>query len=169
MDENLDKKIDNINRIINIYQKHKIKIYFLIAALLTISFSYIFFNIFQENKNNLVSEKYIEAGLYLAKDDKLKSKRLFEEIINEKNKFYSLLSLNALIEKNLEKDVEKILRYFEIIETMNNSSEQKDLITLKKGLYLINNLKQKEGYQLLKNLVEKNSALKSLALEILNK
>ena len=45
----------------------------------------------------------------------------------------------------------------------------KDLITLKKGLYLINNLKQKEGYQLLKNLVEKNSALKSLALEILNK
>ncbi len=169
MDENLDKKIDNINRIINIYQKHKIKIYFLIAALLTISFSYIFFNIFQENKNNLVSEKYIEAGLYLAKDDKLKSKRLFEEIINEKNKFYSLLSLNALIEKNLEKDVEKILRYFEIIETMNNSSEQKDLITLKKGLYLINNLKQKEGYQLLKNLVEKNSVLKSLALEILNK
>tara|TARA_B100000941_G_scaffold77065_1_gene52550 strand:+ start:1629 stop:2138 length:510 start_codon:yes stop_codon:yes gene_type:complete len=169
MDENLDKKIDNINRIINIYQKHKIKIYFLIAALLTISFSYIFFNIFQENKNNLVSEKYIEAGLYLAKDDKLKSKRLFEEIINEKNKFYSLLSLNTLIEKNLEKDVEKILRYFEIIETMNNSSEQKDLITLKKGLYLINNLKQKEGYQLLKNLVEKNSVLKSLALEILNK
>ena len=169
MDENLDKKTDNVNRFINIYQKHKIKIYFLITALLTISFSYIFFNIFQENKNNLVSEKYIEAGLYLAKDDKLKSKRLFEEIINEKNKFYSLLSLNTLIEKNLEKDVEKILRYFEIIETMNNSSEQKDLITLKKGLYLINNLKQKEGYQLLKNLVEKNSVLKSLALEILNK
>ena len=80
-----------------------------------------------------------------------------------------MLSLNTLIEKNLVTDVEKILKYFKIIETMNNSSQQKDLIILKKGLYLINNLKEKEGIQLLKNLVEKNSTLKPIALEILNK
>ena len=150
MDENLDKKTSYINKIANIYQKHKIKIYLLIATILTISFSYIFFKIYEDNKNNLVSEKYIEAGLYLAKDDKIRSKKLFEEIIYEKNKFYSLLSLNTLIEKNLVTDVE-------------------DLIILKKGLYLINNLKEKEGIQLLKNLVEKNSTLKPIALEILNK
>ena len=169
MDENLDKKTSYINKIANIYQKHKIKIYLLIATILTISFSYIFFKIYEDNKNNLVSEKYIEAGLYLAQDDKIRSKKLFEEIIYEKNKFYSLLSLNTLIEKNLVTDVEKILKYFKIIETMNNSSQQKDLIILKKGLYLINNLKEKEGIQLLKNLVEKNSTLKPIALEILNK
>ena len=168
MDENLDKKTSYINKIANIYQKHKIKIYLLIATILTISFSYIFFKIYEDNKNNLVSEKYIEAGLYLAKDDKIRSKKLFEEIIYEKNKFYSLLSLNTLIEKNLVTDVEKILKYFKIIETMNNSSQQKDLIILKKGLYLINNLKEKEGIQLLKNLVEKNSTLKPIAYESLD-
>ena len=169
MDENLDKKINNTNKFINIYHKHKIKIYFLIATVLTISFSFIFFNIYQENKNELVSEKYIEAGLYLAKDDVIKSKELFEEIINEKNRFYSLLSLNTLIEKNLVTDTEKVLNYFEIIESINYSNEQKDLITFKKALYLIKNSKDKDGIQLLKNLIEKNSALKSLAKEILNK
>ena len=169
MDENLDKKKDNSNRFVNIYQKNKIKIYFLIATTLIISFSYIFFNIYQDYKNNLVSEKYIEAGLYLAQDDKIRSKKIFEEIIYEKNKFYSLLSLNILIEKNLVTNVEKTLKYFEIIETLNYSGQQKDLITLKKALYLINNLKEKDGIQLLKNLVEKNSDLKPIALEILNK
>ena len=169
MDENLDKKINNTNKFIYIYHKHKIKIYFLIATVLTISFSFIFFNIYQENKNELVSEKYIEAGLYLAKDDVIKSKELFEEIINEKNRFYSLLSLNTLIEKNLVTDTEKVLNYFEIIESINYSNEQKDLITFKKALYLIKNSKDKDGIQLLKNLIEKNSALKSLAQEILNK
>ena len=169
MDENLDKKKDNSNKFVNIYQKNKIKIYFLIATTLIISFSYIFFNIYQDYKNNLVSEKYIEAGLYLAQDDKIGSKKLFEEIIYEKNKFYSLLSLNILIEKNLVNDVEKTLEYFKIIETLNYSGQQKDLITLKKALYLINNLKEKDGIQLLKNLVEKNSDLKPIALEILNR
>ena len=95
MDENLDKKTNNTYNLINIYDKHKIKIYFLIALILSVTLSSIFYNIYQENKNNLVSEKYIEAGLYLAKDDKTKSKELFEEIIYEKNSFYSLLSLNT--------------------------------------------------------------------------
>ena len=169
MDENLDKKTNNTYNLINIYDKHKIKIYFLIALILSVILSSIFYNIYQENKNNLVSEKYIEAGLYLAKDDKTKSKELFEEIIYEKNSFYSLLSLNTLIEKNLVTDTKKVLNYFEIIESINYSKEQKDLIIFKKGLYLIKNSKDKDGFQLLKNLIEKDSVLKPLAKEVLNK
>ena len=169
MDENLDKKNNHNNKFVNIYQKNKIKIYFLIVTTLIISFSYIFFNIYQDNKNNLVSEKYIAAGLYLAKDDKKKSKELFEEIIYEKNRFYSLLSLNTVIEKNLVKDTKKVLNYFEIIESINYPKEQKDLIIFKKGLFLIKNSKNKDGIQLLENLIEKDSALKQIAKEILNK
>lgn len=168
MDENLDKT-NNTNKVFSIYHKHKIKIYFLIATILIISFSSIFFNIYRDNKNNLVSEKYIEAGLFLAKDDKTKSKELFEEIIYEKNKFYSLLSLNTLIEKNLVTDTEKVLNYFEIIESMNYSNEQKDLIIFKKSLYLIKNSNDKNGIQLLEDLIERDSIFKSLAKEILNK
>ena len=169
MDEDLNKNTIHNNKLINIYNNHKIKIYFLIVVILTLCLSNIFFNIHQNNKNDLASEKYIEAGLYLAKGDEIRSKELFEEVIYKKNKFYSLLSLNTLIEKNLVTDTEQILKYFEIIESMKNSNEQKDLIILKKGLYLINSSKEIEGIQLLKSLVEKNSALRHLALEILNK
>ena len=108
----------------------------------------------------MVSEKYIEAGLYLAKDDKIKSKELFEEIIYEKNSFYSLLSLNTLIEKNLVTDTKKVLNYFEIIESINYSKEQKDLITFKKGLYLIKNSKDKDLLDA--DLIAKNSKLGEL-------
>ena len=45
---------------------------------------------------------------------------------------------------------------------MKNSNEQKDLIILKKGLYLINSSKEIEGIQLLKSLVEKTQLLDTL-------
>ena len=89
MDEDLNKNTIHNNKLINIYNKHKIKIYFLIVVILTLCLSNIFFNIHQNNKNDLASEKYIEAGLYLAKGDKIRSKELFEEVIYKKNKFYS--------------------------------------------------------------------------------
>ena len=88
-------------------------------------FHYIFYNIYQDNKNNLVSEKYIEAGLYLAKDDKTKSKKLFEEIIYEKNKFYSSIIFKYLNRKKFSYRYEKILKYFKIIETINYSKNKK--------------------------------------------
>ena len=41
-----------------------------------------------KKKMNLISEKYIQAGLYLSSNDKLKSKKIYKEIILSKNKFY---------------------------------------------------------------------------------
>ena len=64
-----------------------------------------------------------------------------------KNQFYSLLSLNTILEKDLEQDFEKIMNYFEIVENLGHSKEKKDLILLKKALYLIDNSKKKEGKQ----------------------
>ena len=39
-------------------------------------------------------------------------KILFEEIILSKNKFYSILALNTILEKKLEKDKNKIIKIF---------------------------------------------------------
>ena len=86
-----------------------------------------------------------------------------------KNQFYSLLSLNTILEKNLEQDFEKIMNYFEIVENLGHSKEKKDLILLKKALYLIDNSKKKEGNNILNNLISNDSAFKSLAEDILKK
>ena len=41
-----------------------------------------------EKKNNkLISEKYVQAGLYLASNDKEKAKDYYNDIILSKNKF----------------------------------------------------------------------------------
>ena len=78
------------------------------------------------------------------------------------------MSLNRIIENNLEKNEEKILNYFRIVESLSHSKDQDDLLILKKGLFLIKSSKITEGKKLLKKIVESNSNYKSLAVDLLN-
>ena len=107
--------------------------------------------------------------MYLAEKKKKDAKDLYEEIILSENKFYSILALNIIIEKKLVDDNEKILNYFKIVENLNHSNDQKDLLAFKKALYFIKISKNQEGELLLKNLIDKNSKLKILAEETLKK
>ena len=169
MEQNLNKKVELKDKLIVFYKENKLKIYFLISILIIIFVATIFINLNNEKKNNLISEKYIQAGLYLASDDKEKSSNLYKEIIFSKNKFYSALSLYTILEKNLETDKNKILDYFEVVEKLIKSKAQKDLLTFKKALYLIKISNIQEGNDLLTSLVTSNSELKNIAEEILSK
>ena len=122
-----------------------------------------------EKKNNLISEKYIQAGLLLSSGNIEISKNIYEEIILSENKFYSILALNTILEKNLENDKNKVLNYFKILENIKKSEEMLDLITFKKALYLIKSSDVKNGNDLLKKLIDKNSKLKSISQEIIIK
>ena len=167
MDQNTEKKLEEKNNILNFYKNHKIKIYFMVFILLTIIITLIFFN-YKNNKSNvIIAEKYIEAGLYLASNKNDKAKIIYEEIILSKNKFYSILALNTIIEKKLILDKSKILEYFDILQNRVSSKSSYDLIILKKALYLMNEMELQEGKDLLKNLEINNSSLKSIAKELL--
>ena len=120
-----------------------------------------------QTNNILIAEKYVQAGLQLSANKKEKAKNLFEEIILSKNKFYSILSLNSIIENGLINDKNKILNYFEILQDINNSDEKKDLIAFKKALYLIKLSERDKGEKLLKDLIKKNSQFKILAEEVI--
>ena len=100
---------------------------------------------------------------------KNKAYKIYREIIEDKNKFYSILSLNTVLEKNLEPNKEIILSYFRILEKMSISKDQKDILILKKSLYFMDQSNKVEGEKLLKSLINSNSTLKSIAEEILNK
>lgn len=168
MEQNLNNKVELKDKLFSFYDSNKLKIYAFLGILLIIVISAISFNLISKKKNMLISEKYVQANLYLAINETQKSKIIYEEIISSKNNFYSILALNAILEKNLETDSSKILGYFEIIEKLNkSSSEQTDLIILKKALYLIKGASPQEGKQLLKNLIEKDSKFKFLAEEII--
>ena len=167
MEQSLENKSVFKNKLINFYNLNKFKIYTFIIILVLTLISFIFLKNYNEKKNILLAEKYIEAGLNLTSEDKEVAKKIYQEIILSKNKFYSILALNSIIEKNLINDKEKILEYFNLLEKSAHSENQKDLIILKKALYLMKNSEVQESENLLKELVNKDSHIRKLAEELL--
>ncbi len=166
MEQKSENKLETKDKWFNLYSQNK-KIIFIFLTILTISIiSVIFFQNYKKNQNILAAEKYVKAQIQLS-IDKNNAKNLLEEVILSKNKFYSILALNTIIEKKLFDDPVKILKYFEVIEEIKYSEEKKDLITFKKALYLFKISKKEEGNDLLNILIKKNSRIKNLAEEII--
>ena len=167
MDKTEENKIEIRDKIINLFNNNKAKIYTFILILVTSLVLFSFLKVYNEKKNIIAAEKYIEAGIYLASNKKKDAAtKIYEEIILSGNKFYSILALNTVIEKNLILDKDKILKYFEILEESISTKNQKDLIFLKKAIYLIKNSDIQRGNKILKKLIEENSSLKVLAQEL---
>ena len=169
MEENIEKKQELKSRLIHFFDKNKFKFFILISLIVIAIFALSLFQINVKKKNSLIAEKYIQAGIYLANKKNADAKLIFEEIIESKNKFYSILSLNTILEKKLLIDKKKILMLFKKIEKIKTTQEQRDLIKFKKALFFINNSEFEEGKKLLQEIVDSKSGLKFLAEEIISK
>ena len=168
MEESTDKNLKANNKVIKLIKDNKSRIIYLFIILIFIGTIFTYLEINNNNKNNLIAEKYVQAGIHLAAKEYNESKIIYNDIIQSKNKFYSILSLNNIIENDLEPEEEKILKYFEIIEKINITKDQKDLLEFKKSLYLIKISKFQEGNKLLKKIIESESKFKSLAEDIIS-
>ena len=169
MEQNINNKIELKDKIITIYRTNKLKIYGFLCILIIVLISAIFFAIQSEKKNNIVAEKYVKAGLFLAENQIEQSIKLYEEIIFSKNKFYSILALQTILEEDLITEKKRILNYFQTIENQTKTEEQHDLIIFKKALYLIKISNVKDGNDLLEKLISNDSKFKFLAKEVLKK
>tara|TARA_B100000161_G_C33435845_1_gene362361 strand:- start:217 stop:726 length:510 start_codon:yes stop_codon:yes gene_type:complete len=167
MEQNLEKKIDFKEKLFFFFTKNKLKLIISFFLILSIGVFLIFFKFNSEKKNNLISEQFIQAGINLDLNKTELSKKIYSEIIFKKNKFYSVLALNIILEKKLETDENTILSYFKIIENLKLPKEKKDLVTLKKALFLIEKSKTTEANKILNNLIENDSKFKDVAQEIL--
>jgi len=166
MENEIKDKNNLIEKSVNILKKKKkllFSILFIIIAILSVI---IFLNYYQNNQNEKISEQYIKAGIHLSSKDNEKSKLIYKEIIFSKNKFYSILALNNIIENNLEENSDEILKLFEIIENINITTEQKNLVKLKKALYFKKISRDTDGNKLLKEIIADNSIWKEAAMEI---
>ena len=161
-----EKEINSLEKIENFVGKNKniLLIILTLTVFALIGISY--FNYYQNSKNEKVSEKFVQAGIYLSLNQNEKSKKIYKEIIKSKNKFYSLLALNNIIDNDLEKNNEEILELFTIVENSKIEKEQKNLVKLKKALYLIKISKDNEGDKLLNEIISDNSIWKETASEI---
>ena len=166
MDKELDHKQEK-NNFLFLLNKHKTKIILFISIIVIGIFLIVLKNIFNEKKNSEISEQFLKAGILLSSNQKNESKKILEKIVLSKNKFYSKLALNILIEKNLIKEEKKVLNLFEVVEKVEKSKDQKDLIIFKKALFLIKNGNKSEGNKILDYLISNNSSVKPLAQDII--
>lgn len=169
METNTENKIEFKDKLLNLYNENKFKIYILIFILITIVISITFFKIAAEKKNSLIAENYVKAGIYLSAGKKEESTEIYKKIILSKNVTYSILALNTILEKNLISKKNLILDYFSLVEKQIKSKELKDLLLFKKALFLMNNNNTDKAEKLLKNLINNKSKIKLLAEEILIK
>ena len=167
MDQDTDKNLEFTNKLKLFFINQKIKIIIIFFTLILISTIFLVMKIFQERENISISEKFIKANIYLSSENKDKSKELYEEIIKSKNKFYSILALNMILEKELENNEDVIINYFDILQDLSIPPEQKDLLIFKKALYLIQISKTEEGKGLLRKLSNSDSYLKNISDQIL--
>ena len=168
MEQNLDKTNNLQEKFNSIMKKNKIKIFFLIATVILLIFSFFLIKENKKKNNILISENYFKATILLSEGKNLEAKNNLEKVILSKNKIYSLLALNLILEKNLESDNKIVLSHFNLLEKLNLSKEMNDLIIFKKALFLIKNNEKEAGNEILNNLIKENSSLKSLAQEIKN-
>ena len=161
-----EKEINSIEKIENFLRKNKNILLIILTLIIFVLIGVGYLNYYQKSKNEKVSEKFIQAGIYLSLNQQEKSKEIYKEIITSKNKFYSLLALNSIIDNDLEQNNEEVLELFNIVENTKIEKEQKNLVKLKKALYLIKISKDKEGEKLLNEIISDNSIWKETAVEI---
>ena len=77
-----------------------------------------------------------------------------------------MVALNTIIDNNLEENSKEVLKLFEAVEDIKAEKEQKNLIKLKKGLYLIQISRDNEGKKLLNEIISDDSIWKETASEI---
>ena len=169
MEQNLDKKPELKYILQSFFTNNKKKIFLIISIIMAMTITFFLWKDNNNKKNILISEKYTKAQLLLSKNNKEDATKYFEEIILGKNKFYSVLALNTILEKELILEKKKILEFFSIIESLSHNDTNNDLIYIKKALYLFKEANSVEGNELLKELIKKNSPLKIIAQELLEK
>ncbi|MAW16954.1 MAG: hypothetical protein CMJ01_00050 [Pelagibacteraceae bacterium] len=162
-----EEKISFLKTLIVFYENNKTTLVVLATIVVLSILSLNYLNYHKKNENIKISEKYVKAGIYLTLNKKKDSRAILKEIIESHNKFYSILSLNTIIDNNLEKNNEEVLKLFEIVENTSKEKEQNNLIKLKKALFLIKISREEEGKIILNEIVSDDSIWKETASEIL--
>ncbi|MDC1096510.1 hypothetical protein OAS47_04255 [Pelagibacteraceae bacterium] len=130
---------------------------------------FFFYKDYQEKKQNIIiSNKYNESVILINKNQSNQAKELLHYIINKKNKFYSPLALFLLIENKIINEDIKIIDFFDtVISIKNLDQENKNLIIIKKTLYLLANNNNSKIEELLNPIINSNSEWRKQAITIL--
>ena len=127
-----------------------------------------YLKIIKKKINLKISEDYIIAKSLIDKNNKIEAKEILLNIIEKKHKFYSPSSLYILIDNNILIDKKRIIASFDkIIGIRSLEVENRNLIKIKKTLFLFKNGSEKEILETLNPIINSDSAWKAQAIQIM--
>ena len=164
----MENKISEKRSLISIIKANLKIIFLILISILIVFFIYLWFDYASDNKKTELSEKFIDAKILLTKKKQDKALNVLEKIIEEKDNTYSVLSLYLIIDNDLINDNNKILNYFDTILSISSlKKEDKNLINLKKAIFLSNFGKEQELLKLLNPIINSNSVWRVQATKFL--
>jgi predicted negative regulator of RcsB-dependent stress response len=162
-------KTENNLKIIQIIFKKNIK-YILILTFVIIlaAIASIYVKNNKEKNQVLVSEKFINAKILLEKKQNGKAKKILEELVDNKNSFYSPLSLSLIISNELEKSEENIINLFDKVLSINSLEKlELDLVLYKKTIFLAKIGKEQKLLDTANRLINNESSLRNETINLL--
>jgi hypothetical protein len=150
------------------YDSNKIAIYSIVLALIIFTVSLIFYIDYKKKQSLLLSNKYIQAKIYIERENDKEALNLLKDLIASSNSTYSTLSLFLILDKNLITDHNELSDLFDYL-LKNNKYEQevKNLIIYKKALVDSNFLNEAELLASIRPLINSDSIWKVHALFLL--
>ena len=163
--ENLNKEKNGFR----IFLKKNLKLLItLCLVIILIGIFFIWLDYSEKSKRTKSSESFIESKILLSEKNYSKSLEILENIIKMKDNTYSPLSLFLILDQNLEKDNKVVLEYFnDVLSIRNLENEDKNLLRLKKAIFISNTVNEKEMLDLLNPIINSDSVWKTQSLKFL--
>ncbi len=140
----------------------------LCAVLVFIGAIFLWLDYNGKNKRVKISENYVKAKILLTENNLFESLEILKNIIIKKDRTYSPLSLFLIIDKNLERDKEVILGYFDKVLSIGSlEKEDLNLLRLKKAIFISNTSSEQDMLDLLNPIINSDSVWKSQSLKFL--
>ena len=149
------------------FLKNNVKKFLFVLIVVVIVLGFFTWKDREDTKKRLeISEKYIDTKILLNQNNQSQNAlNNLVEIIFSKDETYSVLSLYLVIDGDLEADNKKILKYFnEVLSIKDLKNEDKNLIKLKKAIFISNKSNEKDLLDLLNPIINSESAWKAQAI-----
>ena len=166
-DETLEKK-DKFKILVSKIKENSRKIILGFLIILVIFFCLAILENKKKKKDVLISEEFNSAKILIKNEKRQEGLIILERIVDKKNKVYSPLSLYLIIDFQLEKDKEKIIKMFDKIISIKKIDEENiKLIKIKKALFLSENYSEQEMLDILNPIINSDSVWRSYAINLL--
>ena len=153
------------SRLRKFYESNRILIFSSILILIIFLGSFSFYLENREKKIILLSDKYIQAKIYIENGNKNEAIKILKEIVYADNATYSTLALFMLLNQNFIEEHKQLLIMFDhLLENNKFEKEVKDLLIYKKALINSNYISESELLKALKPLINEESMWKPHAL-----